>query len=133
MVIAEPIGVVKRIEADSQGRCWGGFMRLRVEVNVAEPLRRVVTIFSSRFKMTESYVVQYEKLPIFCCSCGLIGHSTLSCVNPADRDEYGELPYSVKRFAVPEVAKKSGGSKSGTNGASIAQSGTAAHGAHVEK
>ncbi|KAK1644717.1 hypothetical protein QYE76_062522 [Lolium multiflorum] len=133
MVIAEPIGGVKRIEADSQGRCWGGFMRLRVEVNVAEPLRRVVTIFSSRFKTTESYVVQYEKLPIFCCSCGLIGHSTLSCVNPADRDEDGELPYSVKRLAVPEVAKKSGGSKSGTNGASTAQSGTAAHGAHVEK
>ncbi|KAM0872962.1 hypothetical protein ACQ4PT_038411 [Festuca glaucescens] len=133
MVIAEPIGVVKRIEADSQGRCWGGFMRLRVEVKVAEPLMRAVTVYSSRFKTTESYAVQYEKLPIYCFSCGLIGHSTLACVNPADRDEDGELPYSAKRLAVPEVAKKSGGSKSGTNGASTAQSGTSAHGAHVEK
>jgi hypothetical protein len=123
--IAEPLGLVRRVEADSLGRCWGGFMRLRVEVKVDEPLMRAVTVFSSRLKCTESYAVQYERLPTYCFSCGLIGHSTLACANPADRDEFGELPYSARRISVDD-GKRSGGSKSGNNAASTAQSGTAA-------
>jgi hypothetical protein len=67
-VIAEPIGVVKWIDADSLGRCWGGFMRLRVEVKVDEPLLRAVTVYSSLLQTTESFVVQYERLPIYCFS-----------------------------------------------------------------
>jgi hypothetical protein len=46
--IAKPIGLVKKVECDDLGRCWGTFMRLRVEVQVEEPLLRVVTVFSSK-------------------------------------------------------------------------------------
>jgi hypothetical protein len=78
-IIAEPIGLVRKVESDSLGRCWGGFMRLRVEINVNEPLMRAVTVFSSKLKTTESFAVQYERLPFFCFSCGLLGHSHLVC------------------------------------------------------
>jgi hypothetical protein len=63
--IAEPLGLVKKVEADYLGRYWGGFMRLRVEVKVDEPLIRVVTVYSSHLKCTESYEVQYERLPTY--------------------------------------------------------------------
>jgi hypothetical protein len=124
-VIAQPIGVVKRIEADSLGRCWGGFMRLRVEVKVDEPLLRAVTVYSSLLQTTESFVVQYERLPIYCFSCGLLGHSTLACANPADRDEQGELPYSARRLSVDDNVRKFG-----NNSAPSAHSGTAQQGTH---
>ncbi|KAM0841990.1 hypothetical protein ACQ4PT_058650 [Festuca glaucescens] len=134
MVIAAPIGVVKRVESDALGRCWGGYMRLRVEVKVDEPLMRAVTVFSSRLQIAESFAVQYERLPIYCFSCGLLGHSTLACPNPADRDEFGELPYSAKRLSADDPSRKSGGSKSGNNAAaSTAQSGTAQQGARGDR
>jgi hypothetical protein len=48
-------------------------MCLKVEVKVDEPLMRVVTVFSNRLQSTESYAVQYERLPTYYFSCGLLG------------------------------------------------------------
>jgi hypothetical protein len=100
-------------------------MRLRVEVKVDEPLLRAVTVYSSLLQTTESFVVQYERLPIYCFSCGLLGHSTLACTNPVDRDEQGELPYSARRLSVDDNVRKFG-----NNSATSAHSGTAQQGTH---
>jgi hypothetical protein len=120
--IAKPIGLVKKVECDDLGRCWGTFMRLRVEVKVEEPLLHVVTVFSSKLQAAECFAVQYEKLPIYFFSCGLIGHSTLACLTPAERDENDELPYSAKKNSVPNEHRKSGGSWSGNASAGGAHS-----------
>ncbi|KAM0841240.1 hypothetical protein ACQ4PT_059096 [Festuca glaucescens] len=120
--IAKPIGLVRRVECDDLGSCWGTFMRLRVEVKVDEPLVRIVTVFSSKLQASECFAVQYEKLPIYCFSCGLLGHSTLVCSTPAERDENDDLPYSAKKLMAPEEHKKSGGSWSGNASAGGAQS-----------
>ncbi|KAM0844124.1 hypothetical protein ACQ4PT_057265 [Festuca glaucescens] len=120
--IAKPIGLVKKVECDDRGRCWGTFMRLRVEVKVDEPLLRVVTVFSSKLQAAEIFAVQYERLPIYCFSCGLIGHSTLVCSTLAERDENDELPYSAKKLSAPDEHKKSGGSWSGNASAGGAHS-----------
>ncbi|KAM0896212.1 hypothetical protein ACQ4PT_023338 [Festuca glaucescens] len=120
--IAKPIGLVRRVECDDLGRCWGTFMRLRVEVKVDEPLVRIVTVFSSKLQASECFAVQYEKLPIYCFSCGLLGHSTLVCSTPAERDENDDLSYSAKKLMAPEEHKKSGGSWSGNASAGCAQS-----------
>jgi hypothetical protein len=53
-------------------------MRLRVEVKVDEPLLRAVTVYSSLLQKTESFVVQCERLPIYCFSCGLLGDEVLT-------------------------------------------------------
>jgi hypothetical protein len=111
--IAKPVGKVLRIEADDLGRCWGGFMRLRVEVNIMAPLTRMVTVYSSKFKTTEVFEVKYERLPFYCYSCGLLGHSHLLCPTPAMREEDGSLPYAASRLCVPEENKKASGTKSG--------------------
>jgi hypothetical protein len=118
--IAKPIGLVKKVVSDALGRCWGGFMRVRVEIKVHEPLVRYVTVFSSKLQSTDMYQVQYEKLPYYCFSCGLLGHSALSCATPAERDEKDELPYAIQRLSPPEEsARKMGGSKSSASTASV--------------
>lgn len=112
--IAKPLGRVLKVECDEQGRCWGGFMRVRVELKVEEPIPRYVTVFSSRDKSLEWFEVKYERLPLYCFSCGMLGHSFLVCSTPAERDEDGELPYVAKRLCVmEEQPKKTTSGKSG--------------------
>jgi hypothetical protein len=54
-----------------------------------------------------------------------LGHSTLACANPADRDEQGELPYSARKLSVDDNVRKFG-----NNTAPSAHSGTAQQGTH---
>jgi hypothetical protein len=55
-VIASSIGVegsVPVVDCDASGRCWGNYMRVRVEINVDKPLQRGVTVFSQRRNATD--------------------------------------------------------------------------------
>lgn len=50
--------------------------------------------------------LQYEKLPFYCMSCGIMGHSELECEVPAARNALGKLPYDVKLRALEDKKKK---------------------------
>jgi hypothetical protein len=80
---------VKEVQFDHVG----GFLRARVTVLVAQPLRRYILIESSRRQSTDLYEIQYEQIPHFCFSCGRLGHSDLICLTPGSRDSNGALPY----------------------------------------
>jgi hypothetical protein len=67
---------------------------------------RCVGVFSARLNRTVYYEVRYVNLPMYCFSCGLIGHSAVVCLHPAERDEEDKLPWSMDRVGVPEVKKK---------------------------
>lgn len=41
----------------------------------------------------EWFDAQYEKLPFFCFSCGILGHGGIECEKPAMRNDQGKLPY----------------------------------------
>uniref|UniRef100_A0ACD5VIC1 Uncharacterized protein n=1 Tax=Avena sativa TaxID=4498 RepID=A0ACD5VIC1_AVESA len=101
------------MEVDGHGRAWGDFLRVRVWIKTHEPLMRFVSVFSQKRQTTEVYQVMYERLPTFCFSCGLLGHSSGVCPNPSERDEEGLLPYHGMRLCVPEERKKQSDSKSG--------------------
>lgn len=66
--IAYLVGDVRKVDADAKGCAWGEFLRVRVWVNVAEPLRRWLKINSVRRKVEELYDIQYENLLYFCFS-----------------------------------------------------------------
>ena len=53
----------------------------------------------------EWFDIQYEKLPFYCMSCGVMEHSELECEKPAARNDLGKLPYDLKLRA-PETKKK---------------------------
>jgi hypothetical protein len=108
-VIASSIGVegnVPVVDCDALGKCWGNFMRVRVEIDVDKPLQRGVTVFSQRPNVTDWFEIQYENLPRYCFSCGKIGHSSIECLNPGERDAEGKLPYSADRLCAADEKKK---------------------------
>ncbi|CAN6239058.1 unnamed protein product [Urochloa humidicola] len=98
---------VLKIDVDDQKKAVGKDLRARIIIPLNEPLPRGVSVFSSRRQRREWYDVVYEKLPFFCFSCGIIGHSEIECPKPATRDERGRLPYSEKLRAAEERRAKS--------------------------
>jgi hypothetical protein len=117
--IAALTGDVIKIDRDANGYAWGEFLRVRVWVPVQEPLMRCIKIDNirkvdgERKKFVEFYDLQYENLPYFCFSCGLLGHADIFCPTPASRDSQGRLPYSDKLRA--PMRNKSWGSSSSQN------------------
>jgi hypothetical protein len=96
------LGAVERLDVDDKGKAWGSFLRARVTINPMEPIMRCVSIFSRKQQTMMQFDVMYERLPMFCFSCGLIGHSSITCLNHVDRDGEWNLPFNGDRLCVPE-------------------------------
>ncbi|KAM0873138.1 hypothetical protein ACQ4PT_038273 [Festuca glaucescens] len=111
-MLAGHIGEVGQMDVDEQGRAWGEYLRFRASVNITQPLMRFVSVFSQKRQQLEQFSVMYERLPTFCFSCGLLGHSSTACPTPAERDADGLLPYHGPHLCVPDERKKKA---SGTN------------------
>jgi hypothetical protein len=101
----------------------GGFLRARVIVEVANPLRRCILIESAKRQCMDMYDVQYEQIPHFYFSCGRLGHSNLLCHNPGTQDAAGNLPYG-KRLRAPEEKRRSSYSEGSTGDYSSAKAET---------
>jgi hypothetical protein len=100
------LGDVVKMDVDGDGKASGPFLRARVAIEVAKPIRRGVLLKTDRKTPPEWFRAQYEKLPFFCRSCGLMGHTDLECSTPAPKDENGKLPYDTKLRAPDERKKK---------------------------
>ncbi|KAM0886499.1 hypothetical protein ACQ4PT_029613 [Festuca glaucescens] len=97
-------GTVDKVDVDEYGEAVGNFLRARVAIPVEKPLKRFITV--ERRKIDEVYDVQYEKLPFFCFSCGVMGHSEIECLAPNDRDQQGKRGYNNSIRAPEEKRKK---------------------------
>ncbi|KAL3849199.1 hypothetical protein ACJIZ3_011081 [Penstemon smallii] len=77
-LICKRLGKFKGFPADSKLDYVGGSIRVRVGINITEPLPRFMNIRSDR---GDIIVVNfcYEKLPNFCYYCVLFDHMSLSC------------------------------------------------------
>jgi hypothetical protein len=120
--LASSIGYIERVDVDNKGRAWDDFLRVRASIKVQEPLLRCVSVFSQKRHTTDVYQVMYDKLPLFCFACGMIGHSSLTCKDPGERDMDGFLPYHGTRLCVPDEKKKKYGAKLGQSSFSSNQS-----------
>lgn len=72
------IGQFLEYDSTNSGSVWRQYMRIRVAINVNNPLKRC-----KRIKKPDgtSFIVnfKYEKLHIFCFVCGRLGHSESFC------------------------------------------------------
>lgn len=90
------LGRVVLMDVDKDDKASGAFLRARISIDLSKPIRRGVLLQMSRTDEPRWFDVQYEKLPFFCFSCGIIGHSELECPSPAMRNERGKLPYQTE-------------------------------------
>jgi hypothetical protein len=100
------IGVVVRMDVDGDGEASGPYLRARVSVEVDKPLRRGVMLKLDKTSKPEWFEIQFEKLPFYCFSCGIMGHTEIECPTPAPRNALGKHPYNVLLWAPEERKKK---------------------------
>lgn len=77
------LGDVVRLDVDKYGKASGPYLRARVAIDLNKPIKRGVLLKMSKEGVPEWFDAQYEKLPFFCRSCGVIGHSDVVCETPA--------------------------------------------------
>ncbi|KAL6883756.1 hypothetical protein ACP4OV_011170 [Aristida adscensionis] len=106
MKLAGMVGMADRVDVDANNKVSGAFLRARAFIEVHKPLRRGVLLNTDRKGKQEWINIQYEKLPFYCFSCGIIGHTELECANPASRDANGKLPYDLKLRAHEERRRR---------------------------
>ncbi|KAK1606309.1 hypothetical protein QYE76_029982 [Lolium multiflorum] len=114
--LASRVGKVEKMHVDEKGKAWGEFLRFRATINITEPFMRCVSIYSQKRKAIEFFYVMYERLPTFCFSCGLLGHSSTGCPSPAEWDADGLLPYHGPRLCLPDDRKKKTASTQSSQG-----------------
>lgn len=82
-LIGSHLGFV--IEIESNDITWDKSTRLRVDLNITKPLCRVSNIPNSK-GVAVFIDLKYERLPMFCYACGVIGHIERGC-NDGEEDE----------------------------------------------
>lgn len=75
--MAKRIGEVLELQIVLPSGFVGEFIRARVKLNVNKKLTRFVSFTKSG--KTEFYQVKFEKLPVFCYMCGILGHWHEEC------------------------------------------------------
>ncbi|CAL5332799.1 unnamed protein product [Camellia sinensis] len=92
-IVGNTIGEFVDMDFVDGGLAWGRSMRIRVALDIQKPLRRKVSLFSTDPLWVD---FKYERLPIFCHFCGMLGHSERECdaklsavVAPIDVPQYG--------------------------------------------
>ncbi|KAM0887266.1 hypothetical protein ACQ4PT_029164 [Festuca glaucescens] len=104
--IARKVGEFIKLDINKGGLVSAQYLRAKVCIKVKEPLMRWVGLDSKKLGRTFWYSVQYEFLPYFCFSCGVLGHSDTVCPMPSERDEKGNLPWGPYLRAPNDFKKK---------------------------
>ncbi|KAL9444112.1 hypothetical protein AB3S75_017317 [Citrus x aurantiifolia] len=76
--LGEAIGSVEEIDADEEGECIGKYARVRISIDITQPLKKIIYVEQKGDEDIPIPVV-YERLPDFCFCCGLIGHPYKEC------------------------------------------------------
>ena len=75
--VGATIGEVEDIDVLDDGVGWGGYLRVKIRMDLSKPLSRGRII---KVQDRELWVpFQYEKIPYFCVKCGVVMHSNQTC------------------------------------------------------
>ncbi|XWS30044.1 hypothetical protein CRYUN_Cryun24cG0084200 [Craigia yunnanensis] len=73
------IGVLKDMDESLETGGRARFLRIRVEVDITKPLKRVVMLAGGGGKREIWAQLCFERLLTFCYECGILGHSDIKC------------------------------------------------------
>ena len=97
-ILGSHVGRVIEVEYD--GIMWNSSARIRILVNLNKPLRRIIKLRTNadRVVMVE---VKYERLPIFCYCCGMVGHMERDCLEVVEDEKGGDKQWGPWLKASP--------------------------------
>uniref|UniRef100_A0A7N2R350 CCHC-type domain-containing protein n=1 Tax=Quercus lobata TaxID=97700 RepID=A0A7N2R350_QUELO len=106
--IAKEIGTPLLIDAPRSGLAWGPFLRMRMDIDISKPLMRGKMVHIE--DMEDGWFhFKYERLPIFCYRCRILGHQERECPSTrrgcisADEDDLQYGPWL--RVVGPKAVK----------------------------
>ncbi|XP_050281194.1 uncharacterized protein LOC126722088 [Quercus robur] len=106
--IGSTIGAVESVDTNETGFCLGSFMRIRVMIDISNPLcrgRKVRLGESSQFWVD----FKYERMPIFFYLCGMVTHNENDCLvglRRTERMNAEDKPYGPWLRATQERLQK---------------------------
>ena len=72
------IGEEEDVETNENGECFGEFTRIRISINITQPLKKILSL-KQEGETDISMPMVYEHLPDFCFCCGIIVHQYKEC------------------------------------------------------
>ena len=116
--IGDKVGKALETDVDANGSAVGGYLRVKVQVDVRKPLLRGVTMQNDGEGDGDWCPIQYEFLPNFCYGCGLLGHVLRECdysLGKEGEQQYGDWLRAspAKRRSGDTKGRWSGGGSSG--------------------
>ncbi|XP_059436773.1 uncharacterized protein LOC132169837 [Corylus avellana] len=75
--IGSSLGQVEEVDVDEGGMGWGAFLWVKVTIDLHKPLVRGRMLKINGSSMLVDF--QYERLPKFCCRCGVLKNGPTSC------------------------------------------------------
>ena len=76
--VGSRLGLVVEVEKKQNSERQSYFMRVKVAIPIAKPIRRGAFLASSDDK-SHWVMFKYERLPLFCHFCGLLSHDLKHC------------------------------------------------------
>lgn len=105
-MLGETIGTVEEIDADEEGECIGQYARVRISIDITQPLKKIIYVEQEGEEDIPIPVV-YERLSDFCFCCGRIGHPYKECDKyegqPKDKLAYGVWMQAVHLYGRPKA------------------------------
>lgn len=77
-LLGDFIGTFIEYDASNKSSLWRDYMRIKVSIDVTEPLKRWKKIKKADGS-TFTAMFKYEKLYHFCFACGQLGHTESFC------------------------------------------------------
>ncbi|KAK2651316.1 hypothetical protein Ddye_018805 [Dipteronia dyeriana] len=79
MVPSRLLGRMEEINLEYSGDCLNKFLRVRVNIDISQPLKRALKVGVEDSDEMATIVVRYERLPELCFHCGILGHPFHEC------------------------------------------------------
>jgi hypothetical protein len=106
--IGEEIGSFMTMDLDEYGTTRGRYLRIKVRLDIRKPLMRGVTMCVGDVEKSIWCPMEYDFLPDFCYTCGIIGHVDRSCVKKVGEGEIQQ--WSKKLCCIPDRRRNEEGS-----------------------